>query len=101
MSFLLSDAARPSAPAATPFGNTREGTPTQLFTLQNAHGMRATISTLGGTLTSLHVPDRQGHLANVVLGFSSAAGYTSDVFLRENPYFGALIGTRRQKLRAR
>ncbi len=92
MSSFPLPAAQVGTPTATPFGTTREGTPIELFTLQNAQGMRATVSTLGGTLTSLHVPDRHGHLANVVLGFDSVAGYTSDVFRHENPYFGALIG---------
>ncbi|GAA4037025.1 galactose mutarotase [Hymenobacter glaciei] len=81
-----------AAPMAAPFGKTPDGTAVQLFTLQNAHGLKATISTLGGTLTSLLVPDNKGELGDVVLGFDDLAGYTSDLFIKENPYFGALIG---------
>lgn len=77
---------------AAPFGKTPEGTAIQLFTLQNAHGLKATISTFGGTLTSLLVPDRSGQLGDVVLGFDKLEGYTSDLYVKENPYFGALIG---------
>ncbi|RZK22764.1 MAG: galactose mutarotase [Hymenobacter sp.] len=79
-------------PTATPFGTTKNGLATELFTLQNAHGLTATISTYGGTLTSLLVPDRAGRLGDVVLGFASLAGYTSAAFEQANPYFGALIG---------
>ena len=79
-------------PTAAPFGKTPDGTAIQLFTLQNAHGLKATISTFGGTLTSLLVPDRSGQLGDVVLGFDKLEGYTSDLYAKENPYFGALIG---------
>ena len=79
-------------PVGTPFGKTKDGTEIQLFTLQNAHGLKATISNFGGTLTSLLVPDKIGKLGDVVLGFDSLDGYTSDLFVKENPYFGALIG---------
>jgi aldose 1-epimerase len=79
-------------PTAAPFGKTPDGTAIQLFTLQNAHGLKATISTFGGTLTSLLVPDRAGKLGDVVLGFDTLEGYTSDLYVKENPYLGALIG---------
>ena len=85
-------AAGVAAPVALPFGKTKDGTAVQLFALQNAHGLKATISTFGGTLTSLLVPDKTGQLGDVVLGFDDLAGYTSDVYAKENPYFGALIG---------
>ncbi len=81
-----------AAPTVTPFGKTKEGVDVQLFTLTNAHGLKATITNFGGTLTSLLVPDKNGKLGDIVLGFDNLAGYTSDVFLKENPYFGALIG---------
>ena len=85
-------AATAARPTAAPFGKTPDGTAIQLFTLQNAHGLKATISTFGGTLTSLLVPDRSGQLGDVVLGFDNLEGYTSDLYVKENPYFGALIG---------
>ena len=82
----------PLLPTAVPFGTTKAGLATELYTLQNAHGLRATISTYGGTLTSLLVPDQTGQFGDVVLGFDSLAGYTSAAFEQANPYFGALIG---------
>jgi aldose 1-epimerase len=92
---MASDSAAVSTapqPTATPFGKTPDGKAIQLFTLQNAHGLKATISTFGGTLTSLLVPDRSGQLGDVVLGFDKLEDYTSDLYVKENPYFGALIG---------
>ena len=87
-----SHAALRALPVATDFGKTADGQAVQLFTLTNAHGLKATISTYGGTLTSLLTPDRTGQLGDVVLGFDNLAGYTSDLYLKEGPYFGALIG---------
>ena len=79
-------------PAPTPFGKTTDGQEAQLFTLTNNNGVKATISTYGGTLTSLLVPDKTGKLSNVILGFDNVSGYQSPAFKKSNPYFGALIG---------
>ena len=79
-------------PTVTSFGRTIDGTEVQLFTLRNASGATATISSYGGTLTSLLVPDRNGQLGDVVLGFEDVSGYQSPAFRQANPYFGALIG---------
>ncbi|OON69299.1 aldose epimerase family protein [Hymenobacter sp. CRA2] len=81
-----------AAPTSASFGKTADGTEAQLYTLTNAHGLQATISNYGGTLTSLLVPDKNGKLGDVVLGFDDLAGYTSAQYLQEGPYFGALIG---------
>jgi aldose 1-epimerase len=69
------------------FGKTPEGVEVRLYTLQNAHGMRATVTNYGGIVTSLEVPDRAGRPGDVVLGFDSLEGY-----LRGSPYFGAIVG---------
>ncbi|NML66570.1 galactose mutarotase [Hymenobacter sp. RP-2-7] len=79
-------------PTSASFGKTAEGTEIQLFTLTNQHGVKATISTYGGTLTSLLVPDKTGKLGDVILGFDNVSGYLSPAFRKSNPYFGALIG---------
>ncbi|RYY21520.1 MAG: galactose-1-epimerase, partial [Cytophagaceae bacterium] len=85
--------ATPAAvPAAAAFGSAPDGTAVQLFTLANAHGLKATISTYGGTLTSLLVPDKNGKVSDVVLGFDNVSGYLSPAFRKSTPYFGALIG---------
>ena len=79
-------------PTSAPFGKTTDGTEVQLFTLRNAQGVTATISNFGGTLTSLMVPDKNGKLGDVILGFDNVSGYQSAAFRKSNPYFGALIG---------
>ena len=79
-------------PTSALFGKTPEGTEVQLYTLANAQGAQATITNYGGILTSLLVPDKDGKLGDVVLGFDSLSGYQSPEYLKANPYFGALIG---------
>jgi aldose 1-epimerase len=69
------------------FGRTQDGAPVSIYTLRNANGMEARISNYGGIITSLKVPDRNGNLGDVVLGYDSLDGY-----LKSTPYFGALIG---------
>lgn len=69
------------------FGKATDGQDVSLFTLQNASGMKATLTNYGGIVTSLYVPDRNGNFDDVVLGYSTIDGY-----LKEHPYFGALIG---------
>jgi aldose 1-epimerase len=87
-----SDTSTTMKPSAASFGKTADGTEAQLYTLTNAHGLKATITTYGGTLTSLLVPDKNGKLGDVVLGFDNVGGYTSPEYLKAGPYFGALIG---------
>src|ERR1035441_10217291 len=70
-----------------PFGNTPDGTPVAIYTLRNSKGMEARIMTYGGIVQSLKVPDKNGKLGDVVLGYDDLDGY-----LKATPYFGALIG---------
>ena len=89
------DSARTPAaamPTSAPFGKTSDGTEARLFTLTNAHGMVVTISTYGGTITGIRVPDKNGKMGDVVLGFDQLSGYLSPAFVKSGPYFGALIG---------
>jgi len=69
------------------WGHTKEGTQVELFTLRNSKGAEAKISNYGGLVISLVVPDKNGHLGDVVLGYDSIEGY-----LKSTPYFGALVG---------
>ncbi|HVU36422.1 MAG TPA: aldose epimerase family protein [Opitutaceae bacterium] len=81
--------AAPASPVITvrSFGQLPDGRPTQLFTLENAHGFRADISDFGGIVVDLVTPDRNGKLGDVALGLTNAADY-----LAKSPFFGALIG---------
>jgi aldose 1-epimerase len=74
--------------APSPFGKTSDGTAVELYTLKNKKGMVAKLMTLGATLVELHVPDKSGQLADVVLGFDDVVGYQSD----KNQYFGCTTG---------
>ena len=70
-----------------PFGKTEEGAEVRLFTCINSKGLGLKLTDFGATVVSLSVPDREGALANVTLGYPSLAGY-----LVNSPYFGATVG---------
>lgn len=69
------------------FGFTPDGTPVEIYTLRNVNGVEAHILNYGGIIQSLKVPDKNGKLGDVVLGYDSLASYETN-----SPYFGALIG---------
>lgn len=75
-------------PEVADFGKTADGTPVQIYTLQNDKGITAKIMTRGATLVQLHTPDRNGQSADVILGWDSVAGYESE----DNQYFGCTTG---------
>lgn len=70
-----------------PFGKMPDGTPVELFTLTNKNGMSARITNYGGVVTALEIPDRNGNLTDVVLGFNSLEKY-----IEKSPHFGCLVG---------
>ncbi|HEU4626227.1 MAG TPA: aldose epimerase family protein [Steroidobacteraceae bacterium] len=84
----MTHSSHPTAITRARFGDTPTGVPVDIYTLRNAHGMEAHITTYGGIVTRLTAPDRNGHFADVVLGHDSLADYVKD----NSPYFGALIG---------
>ena len=60
---------------ATTFGMTKDGKEAQLYLLKNQKGMKAYVSDFGASLVRLFVPDRDGNMTDVVLGYDDAAGY--------------------------
>lgn len=68
------------------FGAMPDGTTIDIFTLQQG-AMKVRVMNYGARIVSLEVPDRNGKVADVVLGFDSLAPY-----LAKNPYFGAVVG---------
>jgi aldose 1-epimerase len=62
------------------------------FTLTNDRGMRVEILSYGGTIRAVWVPDRDGQIANVTLGFPDLAGYLLAASTGANPFFGCITG---------
>lgn len=79
-----------SAEVAGPqsFGKTAEGVMVETYTLTNKNGVVLKLITRGAAIAELHVPDKNGKVADVVLGFDDVAGYESD----KNQYFGCTTG---------
>jgi aldose 1-epimerase len=69
------------------FGILPDGSPVALYTLKNAKGVVAKITEYGTIITELHVPDRNGKMGDVVLGFDNLSQY-----LKGHPYFGCTVG---------
>ncbi len=69
------------------FGKTTDGQEVELYTLSNANGIETEIATYGGIVVSIKVPDRNGKIDDVALGFDTLDGY-----LKGHPFFGALVG---------
>ena len=69
------------------FGKLSDGKEAHLYTLTNKNGMEVAISDYGATIVSIKVPDRNGKIADVVLGYDSPEGYATGT-----AYFGATIG---------
>ena len=70
------------------FGTTGDGRPVERYTLRNRAGVLVQFMSYGGIVTRIETPDRAGRMADITLGFASAADY-------QQPHagsFGALIG---------
>jgi aldose 1-epimerase len=74
-----------------PFGKMPDGTPVEIFTLADG-AYEARIATYGGIVVSLKAPDRNGKLADVVLGFDNLDGYVANFNGPSTAFFGAIIG---------
>lgn len=91
---------QPAAPAplgltAEAFGtDTVDGKAIGLYTLRNANGAVAQFTNLGAKLVTLFVPDADGNMADVVLGYATAAEYAAcdNATQKGEPFFGATIG---------
>ena len=69
------------------WGVTDKGEKVELFTLRGARGLQARITNFGGRVVNLYVPNRQGSMTDVELGFDDFAAY-----FRKDSIFGALVG---------
>jgi aldose 1-epimerase len=69
------------------FGKTEDGKPVDLYSLTNANGLEVRAMNFGSEIVSIKVPDKAGHLDDVVLGYDNLEGY-----LKNPAYFGAVVG---------
>lgn len=86
--FLMTSVVSGAEPVSEPFGTTKDGQAVELYTLKNKTGLVAKVMTRGATLVQLHVPDKDGKAADVILGFDDVTGYESE----DNQYFGCTTG---------
>ena len=85
---LMTPALFSAPPEKDSFGKTAKGEAVDRYTLRNKAGVVARLCTRGATLTELHVPNKQGQLADVVLGFDDVTGYEGE----GNQFFGCTTG---------
>ena len=79
--------AKPMSVSKRKFDVLSDGTQVNLFVLTNANGMQVSLLDYGGTVKDIRVPDRDGKLKNVSLGFSNIKDY-----VEKSPYFGCITG---------
>lgn len=70
-----------------PFGTLRSGAAVEEYTLASGRGVTLSIITWGGIIRTLTTPDRNGTLADIVLGFDTLEPYED-----RHPYFGTITG---------
>jgi len=70
-----------------PFGVLPDGQQVTAFTLTNRQGMQVKVLDFGAIISEIHVPDRDGTFADVVLGFDRLEPY-----LHNSAFLGAVIG---------
>ena len=78
----------PVMPERKAFQDTIDGKATDLHILKNAAGMTAAFTNYGGRIVSLHVPDKNGNMRDVVVGHGSVMDFVNS----GEAYFGATIG---------
>ena len=76
------------------FGILPDGTQASLYTITGG-GLTATITDYGAHLVSLFVPDRNGNMADVVLGYDDANGYRTG----NGAYLGAVVGRNANRIK--
>ncbi len=69
------------------WGHTADGTAVPIYTLTGGQ-IEVRVTAYGAHLVSVKTPDRNGKMADVVLGFSGLEGYTTV----PNSYLGAVVG---------
>ena len=81
------------------FGKLPDGRTADLYTLKNAD-LEVGITTYGARIVSLKTRDRDGKVADVVLGYNSVDGYVAEGAANKKTYFGAIVGRYGNRIRA-
>lgn len=84
---LLATGAQATSTKRSTFGTLPDGRAVPAVTLTNGHGVSATVIAYGASLQSFILPDRNGHKADIVLGYDNL-----DQYLKQPQYFGATVG---------
>ena len=61
----------------------------KLYQLKNANGVQVGVTNFGAIINSILVPDRNGKLADIALGYNNVESYINAV---DKPYFGSIVG---------
>ena len=77
------------------FGTLKDGTTVELYTITNKNNASVSLMTLGGGIQSLNVPDKNGVMGDVVLGFDDPQYYTDP----DLGYQGLLVGRYANRIR--
>ncbi|QDV51967.1 aldose epimerase family protein [Gimesia fumaroli] len=75
--------------AASAQGEVEDFDSIKLYTLKNNAGMTVKVTNYGAIITSITVPDRNGKMADIALGYNCVEDYINAV---DKPYFGAIVG---------
>lgn len=78
----------------SPFGVYPDGREIRLYTISNGKGMEAAVTNVGAALVKVICPDRNGTMADVVLGFDQGEAY-----LKNPSFFGAVIGPNANRIK--
>ena len=69
------------------FGNTSDQKEVFIFENENKNGMKISVLNFGGIITSLKVPNKNGEIYDIVLGYDDLESYE-----KQTTYFGAIVG---------
>ena len=76
------------------FGVTKKGESAWLYSLENRQGLKAQVTDYGAALVRMMVPDRDGRMRDVVLGYGDVSGYEKGTC-----FFGATVGRCANRIR--
>ncbi|MCC9165782.1 aldose epimerase family protein [Pontibacter harenae] len=82
------NAVQAQLPQRSDFQQTIDGKETDLFILKNSNNVQAAITNYGGRVISMLVPDKDGNMTDVIVGFDDVASFTEG----SDTFFGATIG---------